>query len=400
MTIRGVSVSAWVCGALALGGLVGAAAPARAQGAGSVPVIVQPRAAQRFASLAVRSPRGLTANPATGELIVSTGGGVAGVPSVLLRLDRRGQVAARLDAGPGALVGLSFNPRDSKVYVAIAGLGPGQASRLARIGADFGPGSALEDVALIPDLPAPAKRVDGGPIGGASISFPDNPPFPNGIAFRASDGAAFVSDSLQGAIYRIEDLTRQENLCPSSSSCVKVLLQDGRLSAAIEMIGADGIALSADGRTLFVTNAGEDSILALDPETGSGLRPFLVGPLAGESINFPDGLIQGPGNSLIVVANHTSEIAVLDGASGRILARLGANLGIGADGAPLGLLSPAQVTRLDHTLYVTNFANIGGMPNPGVRVFTIARIELPPALLQRLQRSPAPPAPRTVAPQP
>jgi hypothetical protein len=398
--MRGLSVSRWVRGALALGWLIGGAAAVRAQGGGSsAPVIVQPDAAQRFASLAVQSPRGITANPRTGELIVGTGGGLGGVPSLLLRLDRRGQVLAQLDVGPEPLVGVTFNPRDSKVYLTFGAFGPGQTPRLARIAANFGTGSALEDVAVIPDLPAPAQRVDDDPLGAVTISFPDFPPFPNGIAFRESDGTVFLSDSLQGAIYRIADPTVPGNLCPSSSSCVKTLLQDGRLSGAIDFIGADGIVVSTDGRTLFVNNAGEDSILALDAESGAGLRPFLLGQFSGESINFPDGLIPGPGNSLIAVSNHASEIAVVDGTSGRILARLGANLGLGADGAPLGLLAPAQVARIDNSLFVTNFANVGGAPNPAVRVFTIARIELPAALLQRLQSPPAQPAARAIAPQ-
>ncbi len=357
--------------AIAFGLAAAGATIASAQGS----VIVQPEAAERFATLDVRSPRGITANPDTGELIVGTGGGLP-VPNLLLRLDRSGRQVAQIDLGPAPILGVTFNPRDDKVYVAVAGALGGQVSKLQRIRVDFDARTALEDVALIPDLPAPAPRTESNPLNTVRVTFEDNPPFPNGIAFRESDGSAFVSDSLQGAIFRLEDPTAQRNLCPDSTDCVSTVIQDGRLMGGTpDPIGANGIAVSPDGSRLFVSNSSDDRLLSLDL-TAAALETVSDG-----LVNFPDGLILGPGGSLVSVANLGNEIDVVD-PGGRVLARLGASLGVDAEGVPVGLLGPAQAVLLGDSLFVTNFANAGGEPNPDVRRFTIARIRLPAALLQ------------------
>jgi len=55
------------------------------------------------------------------------------------------------------------------------------------------------------------------------------------------------------------------------------------------------------------------------------------------------------------VANQADEIVVLD-PSGRVIAKLGDFDGIDRQGAPVGLLFPASLVRVDNFIYVTNLA--------------------------------------------
>jgi sugar lactone lactonase YvrE len=196
---------------------------------------------------------------------------------------------------------------------------------------------------------------------GGSIAF--------GLRFRASDGALFVPDALQGAVLRVDDPSRAGNTCPADSRCVQTVLQDGVLMATNGGIGANGLALSEDESTLFVANSDDGVILAL-PLAGGGAPRVLA-----EAINFPDGLLAGPDHTLITTATRANEVVVIDATTGQIRARLGAFLGLDAAGAPIGLLDPAQVVRAGDALVVSNFAN--PLRTPGVRAFTLSRVSLP-----------------------
>lgn len=105
--------------------------------------------------------------------------------------------------------------------------------------------------------------------------------------------------------------------------------------------------------------------------------------------NLSDGLIIDAADNLWVAANQADEIVVVD-PTGRVIAKLGDFDGIDRHGAPVGLMFPASLVRVDDFIYVTNLAldlRNFGLPQAvdsqwaaQVTRYTIARIHahLPP----------------------
>jgi sugar lactone lactonase YvrE len=293
-----------------------------------------------FATLpdGVRFPEGITANPATGEIYVATFD-FGPNANQLLRYDRHGRLVAQRDFGGTPLLGLAFGPSDGKVYITNFGL-----SMIQRIDANFDAGTAIEDVAAVPSIGAPPNRSEPNPDGSADlIQFGSNWfPAPNAMVFDAS-GNLYVSDSFQGAIYRIDDA---QSCAPCSASTVvhSPLLA----TAGFPPFGANGLALSDDGLTLFVANTGDDRVLRVD------LATHAVSVFA-ESINGADGIAFDRHGTLWVAANQADDIEGLN-ANGRVVAKLGGFERIRRDGSPDGLLFPASIVILGHEMYVTNLA--------------------------------------------
>ena len=91
----------------------------------------------------------------------------------------------------------------------------------------------------------------------------NNFPAPNALAFDKR-GNLYVSDSFQGAIFRIDNAHKCDTPCP-----VATVTHDGLLATAgFPPFGANGLALSRDGTKLFIANTGDDRILRLDLKTG------------------------------------------------------------------------------------------------------------------------------------
>lgn len=138
------------------------------------------------------------------------------------------------DFGGTPMLGLAFGPGDGKVYIANFGL-----SKIQRVAADLG--GAVEDVALLlPGIGAPDGRIeDNNPDGSVdTISFGSNNfPAPNAMVFDRS-GNLYVSDSFQGAIYRID----HAQSCP----CSRAVVAHDPLLATVGFppFGANGLALS------------------------------------------------------------------------------------------------------------------------------------------------------------
>jgi sugar lactone lactonase YvrE len=145
-------------------------------------------------------------------------------------------------------------------------------------------------------------------------------------------------------------------------------------TAGFPPFGANGLALGADGSTLFVANTGDDRILKVDLAT-SAVTVFA------ESVNGADGIAFDRRGTLWVAANQADEIVGLNG-NGRVVAQIGGFEGIRHDGAPDGLLFPASIVILGHDLYVTNLA-LALTSAPGdeweedVTRWTISRVRLP-----------------------
>ena len=348
-------------------------------------VVNNPLGVERFATLpaAANLPEGIAADPQTGDIFVGTfdvqpdGSG----SNFLLRFDRNGRLQAQLSTGLIPMTGLLFNPRDRKVYFASpAGL-LGLPIKIQRIPANFTATTRIEDVALVPDLPAPAGRVEGTIDGQQiAITFPNSIGAPNGLALRASDGALFFTDSLQAAVMKIADPTRAANICPTSTACVQLVKQDPLLAtAAFPQLGVNGVVVSADESKLFLTNTGDDRLLSLSL-TDNSLA------VIAESLDGADGIVLGLGNTLVVSRALSDELAVLDATTGRILAEVGEFGGINRDGSVRGFLFPGSIVRIGNSIFANNLAlplsRSPAEPELDVKVYTIARVRLPLLLAQ------------------
>jgi len=328
--------------------------------------VIDRDAVKHFATLpnGVRFPEGITADPDSGEVYVGTFDFTS--PNKLLRFGRHGQLLAQVDFGGAPLLGLEFDRRHDKVYIANLG-----ASKIQRIEAKFHAKTVVEDVATIPGIGAPANRSEGNPDGSSdTIIFGSNSfPAPNAMVLDR-DGNLYVSDSFQGAIFRID------NVAHCTTPCVPVLVIHDPLlaTAGFPPFGANGLALSRDETTLFVANTGDDRVLKLDLATNA-LTVFA------ESINGADGLARGKRGILWVAANQGDEIIGLN-QNGRVVARLGEFKGIRHDGSPDGLLFPASMVIVGDDMFVTNLAlpltgAQGDEPEEDVTRWTISRIRLP-----------------------
>src|SRR5262245_56742597 len=329
-------------------------------------IIVKRDAAERFVTLpdGVRFPEGITANPWTGEIYVATFD-LGPNSNKLLRFSKKGNLVAQRDFGGTPLLGLEFNPRDNKVYICNFG-----ASKIQRIAANFTDTTDIEDVASIPQIGAPAPRiVDNPDMSQDTIYFGSNKfPAPNALTLDRH-GNLYISDSFQGAIFRINSAHRCNGSCD-----VATVKHDGLLvTAGFPPFGANGLALGRDGTKLFIANTGDDRILRLDLNTGD-LSVFA------ESIDGADGIASYKG--MVVAAANQGDVIVILNENGRIIAKLGDFLGIRKDGSPRGLLFPASLVIVYDKIFVTNLAlplttTEGDEPEEDVTLYTVSRIDIP-----------------------
>jgi DNA-binding beta-propeller fold protein YncE len=316
----------------------------------------------------VRYPEGIAANPANGDIYVGTFDG--GAPNELLRYSRDGKLLARRDFGITPLLGLEFDRARGKVYITNVGDFVGSQSKIQRIAADFNGATAIEEVAVIPAIGAPlARRVDNPDGSFDTITFGDNARVPNALTFDKA-GNLYVSDSFQGAIFRIA----KPDAC--APSCVaQMWVQDPLLATAgFPPFGANGLVFNADESALFIANTGDDRVLKVNP-VSKEVTVFA------ESINGADGIVFDRLGRLWVAANQNDEVVALN-AKGRVVARLGSFEGIGGDGAPRGLLFPASPVIVGDEMFITNLAIAltpaeGDEPEEDVKRWTVSRIKLP-----------------------
>jgi DNA-binding beta-propeller fold protein YncE len=322
---------------------------------------------QRFATLpdGVRFPEGITANPDTHDIYVGTFD-FGPNANKLLRFDRNGKLAAQRDFAGTPLLGLAFDRTFRMVYIANFG-----ASKIQRISASFSGASPVEDVATLPGIGAPANGSAGNPDGSSdTIVFGSNSfPAPNDLAFD-SNGNLYVSDSFQGAIFRIENPQGCAPACPVSTVIQSPLLA----TAGFPPFGANGLAFNDDETALFVANTGDDRVLKLDLASNT-LTVFA------ESINGADGIAFDEQGRLWVAANQNDELVALD-RKGRVVARTGEFEGVRRDGSPDGLLFPASLVLVGDELFVTDLAlpltaAVGDEPEEDVTRYTVSRVRLP-----------------------
>jgi len=322
----------------------------------------------------VKFPEGITANPSNGDIYVGTFEG--GAQNKLLRFDRRGRLEATRNFGPAPLLGLEFDRHNKKVYVTVVGDFVGSMSRIQRIAANFNGGTAIEDVAIIPAVGAPTQRTVGNPDGSSdTIMFGSGARVPNAMVLNRHGNELYISDSFQGAIFKISNLPG----CAPNCNVDKISHDPLLATAGFPPFGANGLALSRDEKTLFIANTGDDRVLKLDL-TVPPLTPNSVSVFA-ESINGADGLAIDRRGRVWVAANQADEVVALN-ENGKIVAKLGEFRGIRGNGTPNGLLFPASLVIVDDEIFVTNLAlplngTAGDEPEEDVTRWTVSRLKMP-----------------------
>ncbi len=114
-----------------------------------------------------------------------------------------------------------------------------------------------------------------------------------------------------------------------------------------------GLALAADGKTLYASGGDEDHVAryALDGGEARPLPPFVLAekPEGKEATRYPAGLaLSHDGKRLYVAENLSDTVAVLDASTGAVLERVAA-----------GLYPYAIAVAPDGALYVSNWGGDG-----------------------------------------
>lgn len=315
----------------------------------------------------VRNPEGLAVNPVNGEVYVGTFDARAPATlrnNQLLRYSAAGKLLAQRSFGQTPLTGVEF--KDGQIYILNFG-----GSKLQRIAADFTAATPVEDlltfVALTP--PAPPPRHVENPDGSEDvITFGSKGMAgPNGMVFDRQ-GNLYISDSFQGAIYRVDKAT-------SCAPCTLQTIARDPLFATTAALpfGANGLAFNAAETLLYINNAGDGRVLRM---------PMPSGPVSilAESVFGADGLLFHDG-FLWVASNQSDAMVALD-EQGRVRARVGQFLGIGANGAPKGLLFPSGGAVQGKRMIVANLsfpltATSGDEWEEEVTRWTLVSFEIP-----------------------
>ncbi len=320
----------------------------------------------------VRFPEGITANPANGDIYVGTFD-TGPNSNKLLRFNRDGHVVASRDFGITPLLGLEFDRANQKVYILNVGDFVGAASKIQRIAADFNSVTPIDDVATIPSIGAPGQRtVPKGDKSVDIITFGDNARVPNAMVFD-SRGNLYISDSFQGAIFRIDDVAHCHTPCFVATVAHDPLLA----TAGFPPFGANGLAFNGDESALFVANTGDDRVLKVTNLSSSS--PAVA--VFAESLNGADGLVFDNKSGLLWVATNQADEVVALNANGRVVAKLGEFRGINRNGTPDGLLFPASPVIVGDDIFVTNLAiplgTAADEPEAHVTRWTVSRMKLP-----------------------
>ncbi len=131
-------------------------------------------------------------------------------------------------------------------------------------------------------------------------------PGPHGTTFDRS-GNAYVSDSFQGAIFRIDGIATCAKPC-----AVTLVSHDPLLATAgFPPYGANGLALDPSQTSLFIANTGDNRVLKMDLAT----KAISV---SAESVHGADGLVQDDEGRLSVCANQGDQIVALNENAARL----------------------------------------------------------------------------------
>jgi len=270
---------------------------------------------------------------------------------------------------PGHLGHLVVFSRDGKFQrrVEIAGA----SSRLGDISFQQGTG----DLLVVDYGGKQVLKVD--PMTGASsvfTSIPGEKAAPNGMTFDKK-GNIYLTDSFQGTVWKTG---------PTGGMPTPWVKTDLLISHGFPRLGANGLAFDRMETALFVGNTGDDTIVRVPVVNGEAGQPEVWV----NSINGPDGMFFDEEDRLWVVANQADEVVVLD-KTGKTVAKLGDFEGLDEQGAPRGLLFPAEMTKIGDYLYVGNLTvdvpYFKGIAQTGIsqwaaqaKAYNIVKIRIPP----------------------
>jgi sugar lactone lactonase YvrE len=230
---------------------------------------------------------------------------------------------------------------------------PARALKLDRKTGNFTPYSTFADLA--PCAPGEAANT-------CSPTAADEPARPNFGAW-GRDGSLYVTDFLQGVIWRV----------PPGGGGAQVWLSDRRLDGG--MFGTTGIALAADGTTLLVAQGSSGGSAALTSPNATTGKIYSV-PIGADGApgelrqiyesrpgDLPDGFaIAASGRIYVPLVGLPQQIAVL-APDGTEIERFPEAPGSGANGSEVPFDSPSSARFLGTRLIVANQSAVAGDPN-------------------------------------
>jgi sugar lactone lactonase YvrE len=237
--------------------------------------------------------------------------------------------------------GVQVATSDSKGRLVLLDRTPARALLLDRTSGTFSQYASFANLAPCPPLQA---RTDCSP------TLEDRDPMAN-YAVWGPDGSLYVSDYLQGVVWRV----------PPGGGEARGWLSDRRLDGG--EFGTTGLALAADRRTLLIAQGSSAGLGELNPTTGKiyavEIRPdgspgemrtlWESGPA-----DLPDGFaIARSGTLYVPLAGGANQIAVV-APDGRELERFPSNPGGGENGSPVPFDTPSSARFLGTRLMVAN----------------------------------------------
>lgn len=269
-------------------------------------------------------PEGIAVDPETGN-VYTTSAPLAGQASVTICvLSPDGSLVDKIPVQPG----------------------PGGTTNL--LGALFVPGKGLY-VVDVADMAAGHGRLlkvdpDTHVVATVATGFT----FPNGIAQDAT-GNLFVSDSFQGAIFRV-----------ASGGSVTVWSHDPLLSPH-GFVGVNDLAVNRDQTFLFADNSDNGQLLRIPVREDGSAGPaqiFVTSAPINAFPGFPDGLMFDVKANLYVCTPGLKQVQVI-APDGRLITSL---TGTGANAMDF----PASLVFNGKTLYISDFSIVDGGVNSRV----------------------------------
>jgi sugar lactone lactonase YvrE len=246
--------------------------------------------------------------------------------------------------------GVQVATSDSKGRLVLLDRTPARALLLDRTSGAFHEYATFANLAPCPPLQA---RTDCSP------TLEDRDPMAN-YAVWGPDGSLYVSDFLQGVVWRV----------PPGGGEARGWLSDRRLDGG--EFGTTGVALASDRRTLLIAQGSSAGLGALNPTTGKiyavEIRPDgSPGELRqlweSEPADLPDGFaIARSGRLYVPLAGGANQIAVV-APDGRELERFPSSSGDGDNGSEVPFDTPSSVRFLGTRLMVANQSFSGNREN-------------------------------------